>query len=240
MNFIYARFSPRPKEAIERCESLEVQIEGCKRYCEMKQYEVDGVLTDPEVSARQTPLFHRPSGQKLLALPRGSRVIALKLDRMFRETVDGLTTLRVWKNQGVELHLADQGGCSINTATATGELIATFLLGVAAYEPKVIAERTSAGMRHRVSQGTLKFAKEKTPYGYCWSEEHGLVIQKSEEQEVVSIIRSLRETGMTYSQIATKLNSDCIPCRDSTWKPIKVQRILNRLEKQGDHLGRTN
>lgn len=43
-------------------------------------------------------------------------VIALKLDRLFRNAADALTLTRQWDKTGIALHLVDVGGQAINLA----------------------------------------------------------------------------------------------------------------------------
>ncbi len=42
----------------------------------------------------------------------------LKLDRMFRNAGDCLTTVERWEKSGVSLHVADLGGNAIGTTSA--------------------------------------------------------------------------------------------------------------------------
>lgn len=49
------------------------------------------------------------------AAAHGLEVVALKLDRLFRNAVDVLTTVQDW-----DRHIVDLGGTAINTRTAIG------------------------------------------------------------------------------------------------------------------------
>jgi site-specific DNA recombinase len=240
MNIIYCRYSPRPEHAAERAVSLQVQIEACQKYCDINNLAVDRITEDPEVSARTTPLFDRPSGSRLMTLPENSNVIAMKLDRVFRKTIDGLQTLEYWKVNHVRLHLANEGGCSIDTSTATGEMIATFLLGVASWEPRAIAERTKSAMNHRMDNNKAHLNPANFPYGmmedpdsrkHAKSRHHEGMIPCPEEQAIINEILCLRKDKWSYASIANVLNDDGITCRGSKWFPQSIKRIVKRYEE---------
>jgi DNA invertase Pin-like site-specific DNA recombinase len=97
----YTRYSPRPEKegdaeraaAMEDAESIQLQMDMNQRYATMKGLAITEVIKDPETSARKTPLFDREGGSRLKFLPKGSHVICMRLDRMFRSTVDGLQTV---------------------------------------------------------------------------------------------------------------------------------------------------
>src|SRR6185295_6880917 len=94
------------------------------------------VLADEGISASK-PLDSRPRGQELTALVRSGSVRAIvgtKLDRLFRDTVDCLSTVEEWSRRDVALHLLDLGGQSIDTSSATGEFFLTLLAGLAQME----------------------------------------------------------------------------------------------------------
>jgi len=237
MNIIYCRFSPRPENATERSVSLNVQIEACQKYCDVNDMAVDEIIQNPEVSARKTPFFERPDSQRLMRLPPNSNIIAMKLDRIFRDTRDGLNTLEFWKAQKVDLHLANEGGCSIDTSTATGKLIATFLLGVASWEPEAISERTSTAFKNRLAAKQNHLSSGQLPYGmapdsngevYAESGTAKVMVDCPEEMAVVEHIIRLRKEGHGYRPIARLLNENGIQCRNKDWSGQKVKRVVQR------------
>jgi hypothetical protein len=243
VNLIYCRFSPRPEQAAERAVSLQVQIEACQKYCNANNLIVDDIISDPETSARLTPLFERPGGVRVKSLPPGSNVIAMKLDRVFRRTIDGLTTIETWKQQQVQLHLANEGGCSINTSTATGEMIATFLLGVASWEPRAIAERTRSAINHRLDNNLSHLNPANLPYGmmqdtstdtHAVSGHHQGMCDCPDEQQVIEQVVILHENGWGLRAICRTLTENGILCRDKPWEPVKIKRIIKRHAKLND------
>jgi DNA invertase Pin-like site-specific DNA recombinase len=236
MNVIYCRFSPRPKGAVERSETIEIQEQACRRYCQFHGITVDRIIHDREVSARKTPFFDRPGGSELKGMKSGDRVIVMKLDRIFRDAVDGLLTFKHFEDLGVEVHLADQGGNSINVSTAVGKLITTMLLSVAAYEPAITAERTSQAMRHRIKKGGNHLPAAKIQYGLEPDPDspvnpngvHSRSRPCNHEQLIISDIMVLHRKHYTPSNISTLLNKRQITCRGKSWSANQVDRVIQR------------
>ena len=78
------------------------------------------------------PLAKRPEGAKLLATVKpGNVIIAVKLDRTFRDIADAANTLTHFKKQGIAVYLRDLGGDV--TRDAVSELVFGLLSSVAAF-----------------------------------------------------------------------------------------------------------
>ncbi len=104
---------------------LDAQAERVRAYCAMKGLEVVDLITDAGESGGK-PLGKRPGGERLLAAIRQRKagaVVMLKLDRMFRNAGDCLTTVETWEKAGVSLHVADLGGNAIDTTSAAGRFM---------------------------------------------------------------------------------------------------------------------
>jgi DNA invertase Pin-like site-specific DNA recombinase len=93
-------------------ESVDAQNQLLQRYCSAKGLN-PSVWTDEGVSARLVPLAERAGGAALLAeLEPGDIIVAKSLDRLFRNVIDGVSTIETWRQQDVTLHLVDHGGAS--------------------------------------------------------------------------------------------------------------------------------
>ena len=226
---VYVRFSPKPADKIT-AETLENQLDICERYCATHGLHVAVRLQDPLVSARSTKLRDRPEGAKIADLLDGGirDIVAVRLDRVFRDTVDGLESLNAWNAQGVALHLADQGGCSVNCNTATGTMIATMLLAYASFEPALTAERTKSSMLHRQKNGQRMTSKETLPWG--WMEDPAdpsKMVPCTEELGLSTVVDGYAAMpGVSLSGIARRLNGDGVLCRGRRWDHAKVKRAL--------------
>lgn len=80
----------------------------------------------------------------------GDTVVVSKLDRLGRSTVELLSTLTAWCDQGINFVAVEQG---IDTATAAGRMICSMLAAVAEFERTLIMERTSSALAARRARG---------------------------------------------------------------------------------------
>lgn len=230
---IYTRYSPRPAKdgdaeriaANEDAESILLQLDVCNRYAMMKGLIVTETIKDPETSARKTPLFEREGGSRLKFLPRGTNIVALKLARMFRSAVDGLTTLEYFDAHGIIVHFADEGGVSLSTKTAKGKLVATMLLAVAEYEPNETAERTSKAMKHRQSNGQRMTSAGTIPFGQMADpDDPARTIDCHEELCAINKAQALHTDGVSLREIARCLG----PIRGKILSPQSVKCLLTK------------
>ena len=239
---IYVRYSPRPakdgeeerRAALEDEQSIKCQIEECQRYCDRKGFTVVNILKDPETSARKVSLFDRDAGALLQDLKPGHHIVALDIDRMFRETADGLLTMRYFASQGISLHFANQGGNAIDASTADGELFLTIRLGFASYEPRKIAERTQRGMRHRQNEGELMSHPDRVKFGSRYDESLGHVVPDPEELQAMQQAVDLKHNGFSHRSIGKKLKDDGL-VRDGNWNghPYSVSKMIQRANELG-------
>ena len=211
---VYTRYSPRPSKdgdaeriaAQEDAETIRLQMDICQKYAVMKGLIITETIKDPETSARQTPLFEREGGSRLQFLPRGSHVICSKLDRVFRSTADGLTTMHLFKKQGITLHFADQSGCTLDLSTGEGEFMFTILLAAASLEPRRTADRTSKAMKHRQSNGQRMTSANNLPFGLMLDpHDDSKTIPCDEEVEAIYMARELKKHGHSLREIARKI-----------------------------------
>ena len=190
----------------------------------MAGLEVAAVLREEGVSGAK-PLAGRPGGKKLLALVAAGKVghiVALKLDRLFRDAADALNQSRAWDKAGIALHLVDMGGQSLNTASAMGRFFLNLMAGIAELERNLIAERTGLALAHKKAH---REAYAPTPYGF---HRHGnTLIENPEEIGVVSRIKAWRAQGWILSKIAQELNDQGIPTKNrGRWYPGTIKYLL--------------
>jgi DNA invertase Pin-like site-specific DNA recombinase len=109
-----------------------------------------GTFFDPDTSGKTT-FFQREAGAALnRQLRAGDHFIVAKLDRAFRNPVDGLTTLENLHKRGVIVHVLNY---NIDTSTPIGEMFITFGLAIARWERRVIGERTREVLQWKREHG---------------------------------------------------------------------------------------
>jgi len=190
----------------------------------MAGLELVNILREEGVSA-SVALSKRPIGSLLPAILKGGvcHVVALKLDRLFRDTEDALSQTRRWDKDGVSLHLVDFGGTAINTASSMGRMILTMMAGFAEFERNLIRDRTSAALCYK-KQHRQVF--NHTPLGF--QREGGNLVVDSAEQAVVVKIKDLRSAGLSLKRIAANLNAAEIPTKRAggRWHDSTVRNVL--------------
>lgn len=220
---IYCRVSTAGQA--EQGVSLEAQEERLRAYCQMQGLDVEAVLIEEGVSATK-PLHARPMGSKLVEMVKNGtvqHVVALKLDRLFRSSVDALATTSEWDQNGIALHLVDMGGQSINTASAMGRMMLTMMAGFAQFERDLISERTTAALQHKKAHnrvyGPVPFGKDR----------NGDELEVNEEElSILEKIRLWRKQGASYWTIAARLNAHGIKGKGGgKWYAASVRYVLN-------------
>ena len=134
--------------------SLEAQEQRLLAYCALMGLSPVAMIREAGVSAGK-PLSTRTGGAELLRLihtKQVQHVVALKLDRLFRDTEECLHQTKRWDKAGVALHLVDMGGQTLNTASAMGRMFLTMAAGFAELERNLVAERTAAAIHYKQSQ----------------------------------------------------------------------------------------
>jgi putative DNA-invertase from lambdoid prophage Rac len=157
--WLYARFST---DGQSEGTSLAVQRSQLKAICETEGLKPTGFVIDKATSGGK-PLAQRENGGRMLArLRKGDVVVGLKLDRVFRNAADCLTTAADLHKRGVRLYLHDLGGWISGTPEAEFRL--TIFAGVAQFERRRIATRIREAKAYlRTIQ---RFEGGDVPFGY--------------------------------------------------------------------------
>lgn len=209
--------------------SLEAQEERLRAYCRMQGLEVAAVIREEGISGSR-PLGSRPGGSELLrmvARKEVTHVVALKLDRLFRNAADALAQTEAWDKAGVGLHLVDMGGQSLNTSSAMGRMMLTMMAGFAEFERALIAERTAAALSHKKAH--LK-AYGPTPFGF--DRQGDRLTPNEDEQNVLSMMRQWREAGASLREIARRLTELGIPTKKGgQWYAGTIRYMLENVQE---------
>jgi len=207
--------------------SLASQEAAIRAYCAMRGIELAGIVRDEGVSA-SVPLADRKGGAELLGMLNRRKgapehVIAVRLDRLFRSTVDCVETSQSWDRRGTALHLVDLGGQTVDTSSAMGRFMLTVLAAAAELERGLIGERTSAAMRQRLSEG--RYIGGRPPYGF--QNVNGALVPVESEQATIALARELRSEGRTLRAVAGELEARGILSRTGrTFAAQDIQRMV--------------
>ena len=191
--------------------SLDAQEERLRAYCTMRGLPVVTVIREEGVSASK-PLAKRPGGARLLGMIAAgtvTNVVALKLDRLFRDLVDTMTTVNAWDRAGVGLHLVDFGGNAVDVGTAVGRLMLGTFAGIAQFERDVISERTVAALAYKRDHGR---ASGTVPYGYTRDGDN--VVPVPAEQATIAQVQEWHAAGDSLRGIAARLTAAGTPTKN--------------------------
>lgn len=212
--------------------SLAAQEERLLAYCRLMNLEPVAVIREEGISGSKA-LSTRPGGSELLSLvsrKKAAHVVALKLDRLFRDAEDALHQTKAWDKTGITLHLVDLGGQSLNTSSAMGRMMLTMMAGFAEMERSLIAERTEQALNHKKNHREVY---SPTPYGF--NREGDNLVENKEEQGIVDHVKTWRADGWSLRKIASELNQQGIATKNGgQWYASTVKYILdNSLYERG-------
>lgn len=206
--------------------SLGAQRAKITAYADLYEIDLVAIIEDAGQSAKT---LNRPGLQEALELlnkGQAEGLLIAKLDRLSRSVVD-------W-NQLIDGYFGEKAGKniwsvadSIDTTTAAGRLVLNVLMSVAQWERETIGERTKDALQHKRSIGERV---GQIPYGYDLASNGKNLNENPEQQKVIALMKSLRETGMSFSQIGRELGERGIPTQKAgrRWTHKNVASILRR------------
>jgi len=215
----YVRVS---SESQEDNTSLQNQIERIEAYCMAFGYELvkvfKEVATGTKADIETRPIFNEAI--EYLKQDNADGIIALKLDRIARNTLDVLRLVReTLEPQNKMLVLLD---IQVDTSTPSGKMILTVMSAVAELERDMIHDRTQGGRKAKANNGGYAYGKPK--YGYKTEDKE--LKEDSTQQETIKLIKRHRKSGKSYQKIADYLNEQNIPTKQGKkWSSSVVYRI---------------
>ena len=250
---IYCRFSPRRNG--DDCESIEHQLEQCRRYCRKKGYEIVAEFDDPMTSGASRPnglslsrdeatiafdVKDRPGLWRAVdEIMKGMVLVVWRLDRLARdvflsEVIHAQARRGHWLIEAVKGHQPDN--------TPEQVMMRVMLSAYHEYERKLIAARTRETMQSMARGGRLV---GNPRYGYEYS--HSETVQTAQgkkvlrytkpcpgEQAIIAQMRDFRARGATILEITEKLNRTGVkPRKGKKWHLETVRRILLRDAEEG-------
>lgn len=219
----YCRVSTSKQEL-----SLVQQQAAIKQWCELNGYYLVGIYTDEDVSAT-TPLLMRSKGRGLPQVTKdyGAKVIvSTYLDRLFRDALDGLRTLREhFEPAGLRVVLVNQG---LDLSTPEGRMHATIMLATAEYERDMIAARTRRASQKLQADGRVY---GHVPYG-CVAIDGQLYRHPTQWALREDIITELDQTPLREVQTVLRQRRMSAPAGGRSWS----LNTLSNLAKTHDRL----
>lgn len=217
-NVAYLRVST---EAQAEKYGLDMQKQKILEYCDREgvvidKWYIDGGYSGSKLDRPQITELLDDSEKGLIA-----KVFIYKLDRMSRDVIDTLNLLyRFLPKYGVQV-------VSMTEDLKFENPIDKVMIGVNAimgqYEREVIYMRTRAGMKERVKKG-LWMGGGRTPYGYYYDRNDGILHPKEDEAEIVRKAYRLYIDGYSCERISKILGFTC-------------ERIVSQILKRKSNIG---
>lgn len=218
--YSYCRFTELEKS--EDSTSLESLIDRemlkIRTYCLRQQWFVTEIIHDLD-AAWNEEFFERESGGRLLeSLQPGDVVVTSSLERIFSSCHDAVTTIALFKEREVALHIAPLGGDVTDSAfTVNFERVGRMFSSL---EKRRSAERIKRVKQRQRSKG--RYLGGSRPFGYM-IHENGRLIEHPMEQRVLKRILLLKQEGKSLRAISKEVSTPMVPVSFKT-----VQRLLQR------------
>lgn len=197
---------------------LDAQRSALLARCAKEQWNDTAEYVDAGASGKSTD--GRTEFQRMMNDVRAGAiqiVMAAKLDRIARNTIDFLQTADELTKVGCRLVMLDP---DIDLGTSTGRLMASVFASFAEWERSLIAQRVMAGKVEQATAG--QFNGSPIPFGYAsdWT------IIEHEAQLVRRIFKEFN-AGKTFAGIARGLTADGYTTRNgATWQHPQVKHIV--------------
>jgi len=143
-------------------------------------------------------------------------VVVERLDRLARELLIQEKLLAEFRKHGIELLSTAGGEADLGSSDPSRVLVRQMLGAVAQYDKSMIVSKLRAA-RMRVKAKTGKCEGRKF-YGF-----------RAGEQDILQRMKSMRDAGKNYEEIARTLNKEEIKTRTGgEWFPATIRRIVTR------------
>jgi DNA invertase Pin-like site-specific DNA recombinase len=153
-----------------------------------------------------------------------THVIALNLDRLFRNAGDALSTIDRWDKNGITTHLINfMGGSSLDTRSPMGRMMLGIAATFAQFERDLCSQRTKDALQHKKSK---REAYSSTPLGFV--REGMKLVADTAEQATIELIKSLKAAGKSLRAIASELTRlGYRTKRGGSWYASTIKAVLN-------------
>jgi putative DNA-invertase from lambdoid prophage Rac len=148
--------------------------------------------SDVGVSGK-TPSAQRPAFQKLKnQIRKGETLVVSKLDRLGRDAIDVLQTVKELGERGIKIMVLQLGNTDLTSSA--GKLLLMMLAAVAEMERDILVERTQAGLHRAKMEGKKLGRPSKTT-----SEQRSKIVEKIGQGLSISSIA--REYGISRASV---------------------------------------
>lgn len=206
--FIYARVSTF--EQAEKGDSIENQINECKKWAAYKHEGVECRVFEEKAISGSMPMKDRPQGSIVFnEIKEGDIFIVHKLDRAFRNTLDALFVAEDFQKRGVGFVMKNISENDMST-DVMGKFMFTVFSAIGEMERGQIAGRMSEGRSLRKAKGG--FVGGRPGFGYRSVEDpesptRKIKVRDEDEQLIINNLKEWIKKGKTYEAFTLFMSS---------------------------------
>lgn len=204
---------------VEQQDSLKVQEDRIKKYCELKELPAPEIYIDSGVSGSKE-FKGRPEAKKIWEkIKAGDYLIVVKLDRISRNMNDFTSLMTHFTKSKINFKCLDP---DIDTASAFGQFMMNILGSISELERSMTIERVKATIQKRKDEN---LCVGTVPFGWKKGEDKKLV-EVEAEQKVIKQIKEMHKEGLNCAKIANKMNE--LSVLGKKWYAMSIKRILSK------------
>jgi len=117
-------------------------------------------FSDEGISGKTCAMQRPEFGRLLTKIRKGETLVVSKLDRLGRDAIDVIQTIRLLGERKVKVIVLQLGNTDLTSAA--GKLLLTMLAAVAEMERDLLVERTQAGLQRAKAEGKILGRPSKT------------------------------------------------------------------------------
>lgn len=217
---------PRKSKQVDNSDSMEAQIDMCKRYLSNKYR--DGNYTieiyDGDYGITGHSIKNRKDFQRMMsdiAAKKIQLVLVQRYDRLARNTRDFCNIYHDMEKNGCNLVSVSQ---DIDTTTPAGKNVMYISASMAEYEWALGSERRKDANRYARSIGKCTLSNQSIPYGYKAEVINGIrrMVKDSEKEEIVTDLFDYYSKFRNNTATARYLNEKY----GTTFENRKINRIV--------------
>lgn len=214
---MYCRVSTKKQE--KHGISLAAQEAKCRQYAKLEGLDVVFVGIEAE-SAKDTnrPIFKQI--EKMITKKQVQHIITVKQDRLNRDSEDSSRIFKLLDKKNVTPHFVCEGG-----KKDLKDPNVRFMLGIngllSEHERSKISLNTRIALSHKKDMGQR--ISGSAPFGYQFID--GKVVKNPAEQDIISRINELHESGLSIRKIISRLASESVLNRSGN--PFTVRAVHN-------------
>jgi len=185
-----------------RVSTINQNTDNQKLELEKAGYQIDYWFEDTGISGK-TSANQRPQFVALLEKIRdGETLVVSKLDRLGRDAIDVLQTVKQLSKRNIKVIVHQIG--STDLSSPAGKMLLTMLAAVAEMERDLLIERTQSGLERAKSEGKILGRPSKTN-----STQRAEIIAKLNSG--ISVSQLSRDYGISRGSIISIRNSNVTP-----------------------------